>query len=175
MKDRANIINRYNELISLIEKYNYNYYNLDAPLVDDSEYDYLMQELIDIENKYPDMKAENSPSQKVSGFASKTFSEAKHDPPMLSLGNVFTGEELLEFDERCKKNLGTDKDIVYCGELKFDGLAVESIYENGKFVKGAGAEGFHSQRDECREPDAVWPLPSMTGPRMAPCSFRPSQ
>ena len=137
MKDKTTIINRYNELIALIEKYNYNYYNLDAPLVEDSEYDQLMQELIDIEKKYPDIKAENSPTQKVSGFASKTFSEAEHDPPMLSLGNVFTEKELVEFDERCKKNAGIDKDIQYCGELKFDGLAVEAIYEKGKFIKGS--------------------------------------
>jgi DNA ligase (NAD+) len=137
MKDKKKILNRYNELIKLIGKYNYNYYNLDEPLVDDSQYDLLMQELIDIEKKYPDIKADNSPSQKVSGFASETFSEAEHNPPMLSLSNVFSEEELIDFDERCKKNLNIDKDILYCGELKFDGLAVEAIYENGKFVKGS--------------------------------------
>jgi DNA ligase (NAD+) len=137
MKNKTKIINRYNELIKLIEKYNYNYYNLDKPLVDDSEYDLLMRELIDIEKKYPDLKAEPSPSQEVGGFASDTFSKAEHDPPMLSLGNVFTEAELFDFDERCKKNLNIDEDIFYCGELKFDGLAVEAIYENGKFVKGS--------------------------------------
>ena len=137
MKDKKKIINHYNELIKLIEKYNYSYYNLDKPLVDDSQYDLLMQDLIDIEKKYPDIKAENSPSQKVAGFASETFSDAEHNPPMLSLGNVFTEEELIDFDERCKKNLSIEKDILYCGELKFDGLAVEAIYENGKFVKGS--------------------------------------
>jgi DNA ligase (NAD+) len=137
MKDKTKILNRYYELIKLIEKYNYNYYNLDEPLVDDSEYDSLMHELIEIEKKYPDIKAENSPSRKVGGFASETFSGAKHDPPMLSLGNVFTETELIDFDQRCKKNLNIDKDILYCGELKFDGLAVEAIYENGKFIKGS--------------------------------------
>jgi DNA ligase (NAD+) len=137
MKDKNKIINRYNELIKLIEKYNFNYYNLDEPIVDDSQYDLLMKEIIDIEKKYPDIKAENSPSQKVGGFASETFSKAEHNPPMLSLSNVFTEEELIDFDERCKKNLNINRDILYCGELKFDGLAVEAVYENGKFVKGS--------------------------------------
>jgi DNA ligase (NAD+) len=137
MNDKRKIINRYNELIKLIEKYNYSYYNLDNPLIDDSGYDSLMRELIDIEKKYPDIKAENSPSQNVGGFASQTFSEAEHNPPMLSLGNVFTEDDLIEFDQRCKKNLNSGKDISYCGELKFDGLAVEAIYGNGRFVKGS--------------------------------------
>ncbi|MFH0974422.1 MAG: NAD-dependent DNA ligase LigA [Spirochaetota bacterium] len=137
MKDKSKIIRRYNELVNLIEKYNYNYYNLDAPVVDDSEYDLLMQELVDIEKKYPEIKSENSPTQKVSGFASETFSEAKHDPPMLSLSNVFTIDELIDFDARCRKNLNVSNDILYCCELKFDGLAVEAIYENGRFVKGS--------------------------------------
>ncbi|MBN2402797.1 MAG: NAD-dependent DNA ligase LigA [Spirochaetes bacterium] len=137
MKDKTKITNRYNELIALIEEYNYHYYNLDKPLVDDSEYDRLMQELIDIEKKYPDVKSGSSPSQKVGGSASKTFSEAEHDPPMLSLGNVFTDSELIDFDERCRKNLAIKKNLAYCGELKFDGLAVEAIYEKGKFIKGS--------------------------------------
>jgi DNA ligase (NAD+) len=127
MNEKVNITDRYDELIKLIEKYNYHYYNLDKPIADDSAYDALMRELIDIEKKYPDIKNENSPSAKVGGFASKTFSEAKHDPPMLSLSNVFSTEELIEFDERCKKNLSLDSGITYCTEWKFDGLAVEAI------------------------------------------------
>jgi DNA ligase (NAD+) len=137
MNEKAKIIDRYNELIHLIEKYNYNYYNLDNPVVDDSSYDAVILELIDIENKYPDIKKENSPSGKVGGFASKTFSEVKHDPPMLSLSNVFSMEELIEFDERCKKNLSLETEIIYCSELKFDGLAVEAVYEGGRFVRGS--------------------------------------
>ncbi len=137
MNDKKKITDRYNELIKLIEKYNYHYYNLDKPLIDDSTYDSLIHELVDIEKKYPDIKKDDSPSGKVGGFASKTFSEAEHDPPMLSLSNVFTIEELAEFDERCKKNLSIDTDIIYCGELKFDGLAVEAVYENGRFARGS--------------------------------------
>jgi len=137
MKDKKKITIRYNELVKLIEKYNYHYYNLDKPLVDDSQYDLLMQELIEIENKYPEIKADTSPSSKVGGTASETFSKAEHNPPMLSLGNVFTEEELIDFDARCKKKLDINSDILYCSELKFDGLAVEAIFENGQFVKGS--------------------------------------
>lgn len=137
MNDKKKINKRYSELIKLIEKYNYHYYNLDKPAVDDSEYDLLMQEFIEIENKYPEIKADNSPSTKVGGIASETFSKAEHNPPMLSLGNVFTEEELTEFDERCKKKLDIKSDIFYCAELKFDGLAVEAIFENGKYVRGS--------------------------------------
>lgn len=137
MNDKKKINKRYSELIKLIEKYNYHYYNLDKPAVDDSEYDLLMQELIEIENKYPEIKADNSPSIKVGGIASEIFSKAEHNPPMLSLGNVFTEEELTEFDERCKKKLDIKSDIFYCAELKFDGLAVEAIFENGKYVRGS--------------------------------------
>ena len=96
-----------------------------------------MRELIEIEKNNPSLKIEPSPSMTVSGVASATFSEVPHDPPMLSLGNVFSGDELRDFDERCRKNLETAGDIEYCAELKFDGLAVEVIFENGKYVKGS--------------------------------------
>jgi DNA ligase (NAD+) len=127
---------RYRELVALIEKYNDHYYNLDSPLVDDATYDELMRELIDIERKNPSLKIEGSPSERVGGTAAKTFSEVRHDPPMQSLGNVFTPDELLEFHRRCAKALETE-DIGYCAELKFDGLAVELVYERGRFVQGS--------------------------------------
>ncbi len=127
---------RYRELVALIEKYNDHYYNLDAPLVDDATYDELMRELVEIERKNPSLKIEGSPSERVGGAAAKTFSEVRHDPPMQSLGNVFTPDELLEFHRRCAKALETE-DIGYCAELKFDGLAVELVYERGRFVQGS--------------------------------------
>ncbi len=134
---KEEIKKRYIDLISLIEKYNHHYYDLDKPIVDDSIYDEHMQELIDIERKYPGLKNEDSPSNKVGGDVSKTFTEAPHDPPMLSLGNVFTIDDLKEFDKRCRKNLNVTGEILYNIELKFDGLAVETIFEKGKFVKGS--------------------------------------
>ena len=133
---RDDIQKRYDELTALIEKYNNHYYNMDSPLVDDAEYDLLMRELVAIENKYPSLVREDSPARNVGGFASETFSEVTHEPPMLSLGNVFSDGDLADFDERCRKASGREA-MVYSGELKFDGLAVEIVYENGRYVQGS--------------------------------------
>ncbi|OHD68710.1 MAG: hypothetical protein A2W19_12920 [Spirochaetes bacterium RBG_16_49_21] len=127
---------RYDELCDLIIKYNYHYYNLNAPLVDDSEYDALMQELAVIEKEYPSVKRDDSPAARVGGFASETFSPVRHDPPMLSLGNITSEQELADFDSRCRKNLGAG-DIIYSMELKYDGLAVEVVYENARLKQGS--------------------------------------
>jgi DNA ligase (NAD+) len=135
-RDQGKIKKRYDDLYDLIIKYNYHYYNLNAPLVDDSEYDSLMRELIDIEKKHPELRRIDSPSARVGGTASGTFSEVRHDPPMLSLGNVTTEQELEDFDTRCRKNLG-DGEILYSMELKYDGLAVEVVYENGRLAQGS--------------------------------------
>lgn len=137
MRYNKSINKRYTELIELLKKYNYHYYNLNKPLVDDAAYDSLMNELIDIEKKYPDIKISDSPSVQVGGFASDTFSEVTHTPPMLSLGNIFTPEDLTDFDARCRKNLKYNNPIEYCAELKFDGLAVEAIYKEGKYIQGS--------------------------------------
>ncbi|MFC1669041.1 NAD-dependent DNA ligase LigA [Spirochaetota bacterium] len=128
---------KYNELAELLEKYNYHYYNLNDPIVDDSQYDSLMQELIEIERRYPSLKREDSPSAQVGGFVSEAFSEVHHDPPMLSLGNVFSEEDLLDFDKRCMKNLDVQGELKYSVELKYDGLAVEIIYERGRLKQGS--------------------------------------
>ncbi|MDR3237364.1 MAG: NAD-dependent DNA ligase LigA [Spirochaetia bacterium] len=124
---------RYNELCGLLLEYNRHYYELDAPLVDDAVYDKLMLELIDIERRHPKLIRKDSPSARVGGTASSTFTEVIHDPPMLSLGNVFSELDLDEFHNRCGKNYQGD----YAAELKYDGLAVELLYKNGVFVKGS--------------------------------------
>jgi len=128
---------RYDELFELLTKYNHYYYELDQPLVDDAEYDRLMQELMEIEKRHPGLKQKDSPSQRVGGAASATFSEVPHDPPMMSLGNVFSETELDDFNERCRKFITGEGEPVYSGELKYDGLAVEVKYEKGKFVQGS--------------------------------------
>ncbi|MBN1497903.1 MAG: NAD-dependent DNA ligase LigA [Spirochaetes bacterium] len=128
------IAERYNKLCDLIITYNRHYYELSAPLVDDAEYDRLMRELVDIETRRPDLRRGDSPSSRVGGFASPTFSEVRHDPPMLSLGNIFSREELDDFDARCRKSGG---EPAYSMELKYDGLAVEVVYEKGRLVQGS--------------------------------------
>ncbi len=134
-RKKDDISRRYNELCDLILEYNRRYYDLNAPLVDDAEYDRLMGELAGIEEKHPELRRADSPAARVGGYASATFSEAPHDPPMLSLGNIFTGEELADFDARCRKAAGGD--LLYSMELKYDGLAVEVIYEKGKLRQGS--------------------------------------
>jgi DNA ligase (NAD+) len=136
-KNLEKIKKRYNELCDLIIKYNYHYYNLDSPLVDDSEYDALMRELVALEENHPGIRRSDSPVGRIGGFASETFSEVRHDPPMLSLGNFFTEQDLVEFDLRCRKNLREAGDIMYSAELKYDGLAVEAVYEKGRFKQGS--------------------------------------
>jgi DNA ligase (NAD+) len=136
-KKKNDIGTRYNELCDLIITYNRHYYELSSPLVDDAAYDRLMQELIDLENSHPEIRRDDSPARRVGGFVSAAFSEVAHDPPMLSLGNIFTREELAEFDARCRKNLGAGEELLYSMELKYDGLAVEVVYEKGRLKQGS--------------------------------------
>ncbi|MFW5771372.1 MAG: NAD-dependent DNA ligase LigA [Spirochaetota bacterium] len=127
---------RYDELVELLKKYNYYYYNQNQPLVDDATYDRLMKELVEIEKDHPEYKREDTPSEHVGGEVSETFSEVPHDPPMLSLSNVSSEKELKDFDARCRKGLGLQS-IEYSVELKYDGLAVELKYENGLYTQGS--------------------------------------
>ena len=127
-------MDRMNEIVELLNKWSYEYYVLDRPTVDDSEYDRLMQELIRIESSHPEWIRDDSPTRKVGGEAISKFQKVVHKIPMLSLGNVFNEEEIREFDSRIAKEF---KDREYVCELKIDGLAVSLEYENGKFVRAA--------------------------------------
>lgn len=125
---------RINELVELLNRYNYEYYNLDKPSVTDSEYDRLMQELIVLEKKYPDKVREDSPTQRVGITIISEFEKVRHNIPMLSLGNVFNEDEVRDFDRKIKKEIDNPE---YVAELKIDGLSVSIDYKNGKFVKAA--------------------------------------
>lgn len=125
---------RYNELIEIINKLNYEYYTLDKPSLSDQEYDRYMQELIKIELENPNIIRDDSPSVRVGGHVLDGFVKVTHEIPMLSLGNVFNEEELIKFDERIKKEVSNPK---YVCELKIDGLSVSLKYENGTLVRGA--------------------------------------
>ena len=137
MKDKERLRKRYDELIALIVKYNHHYYDLSQPLVDDAAYDELLRELVGIEQKHPSLARDDSPGRRVGGTPSRAFAEVAHEPPMLSLGNIFDENELREFDKRCMKNLERDEELVYSMELKFDGLAVEIVYEKGRYARGS--------------------------------------
>ena len=115
-----------------LEKYSIEYYVYDNPSVSDQEYDRLMQELMVLEEKHPEMYDANSPSQRIIGQVLEGFEKVKHDSQMLSLGNVFNYEEIEEFVNRIQ---GSVKDAEFVVECKYDGLAMSLIYENGSFVR----------------------------------------
>jgi DNA ligase (NAD+) len=126
-----------------INKYNYYYYNLDNPQISDYEFDILLKELEALEKEHPEFFDPSSPTQKIGGEITKTFKTAKHKYPMLSLGNTYNRDELYEFDNRIKKNIGDN--FKYTCELKFDGAAIGITYINGRLSKavtrGDGTQG----------------------------------
>lgn len=115
----------------------YLYYVLDAPEITDAEYDRMMVRLRELEALYPDSIPADSPTQRVGGRASSQFTEVRHLEPLLSLGNVFSAEELRAFDERVQGGLPAGSKVEYVMEPKIDGLACSLIYENGKLVRAA--------------------------------------
>ncbi|ULT57432.1 NAD-dependent DNA ligase LigA [Neobacillus drentensis] len=123
------------EIRSLLTLYGYEYYVLDKPSVPDAEYDMLMQELLELEGTFPELKTPDSPSVRVGGSVLDLFEKVEHRTPMLSLGNAFNEEDLRDFDRRVRQAVGDN--VSYIGELKIDGLAVSLRYEDGLFVQGA--------------------------------------
>jgi DNA ligase (NAD+) len=128
---------RVDKLREEIEYHNYRYYILDQPEITDAEYDRLMKELEKLEEQYPDLRSPNSPTQRVGASPLEEFEIVRHTIPMLSLANAFDENEARDFDKRVKKFLGTSEEIEYVAEPKFDGLAVELVYERGQFVVGS--------------------------------------
>ncbi|MDA7826339.1 NAD-dependent DNA ligase LigA [Porticoccaceae bacterium] len=129
----------YQLLKSELNRYNHAYYVLDDPSVPDSEYDRLMRELQDIEQQYAELQTPDSPSQRVGGAALDSFSQVKHEVPMLSLDNAFSDQEMTDFDRRIKDriNYASGQKLSYACEPKLDGVAVSLIYQNGLLVRGA--------------------------------------
>ena len=133
--DKQSALKQVQELHELLNTYNYEYHVLDKPSVPDSEYDRLMQELIKLEEQFPELKTPDSPTQRVGGVTLEAFQKVEHRTPMLSLGNAFNETDLRDFDRRVRQAVGDD--VQYVVELKIDGLAVSLRYENGLFVQGA--------------------------------------
>lgn len=123
------------ELTKLLDEYNYEYYVLDNPTVSDQEYDRLMNELIQIETEFSELKTSYSPSQRVGGTVLEGFKKIVHQKPMLSLGNAFNEEDLRDFDRRVRQEIGDG--VSYVCELKIDGLAISVRYEEGALLVGA--------------------------------------
>jgi DNA ligase (NAD+) len=120
-----------------INRHNYLYYVLDAPEITDAEYDELMRRLEALEREHPELVTPDSPTQRVGAAPSEKFASVRHRRPMLSLSNVMSAEEMREFDQRVRRMLKLSGDVEYVAEVKFDGLAVELVYENGVLVVGS--------------------------------------
>ncbi|MBE0622009.1 MAG: NAD-dependent DNA ligase LigA [Burkholderiales bacterium] len=119
-----------------IERHNRQYYVLDAPLVNDAEYDRLFRELQELEREHPELVSPDSPTQRVGGAPLPQFEQFAHHTPMLSLNNAFSADEVVAFDKRVCEGLKT-VNVEYLAEPKFDGLAISLTYEQGKFTQGA--------------------------------------
>ncbi len=128
------IKNRIEELTKILNQANYEYYNIDSPSITDQEYDKYMRELIVLEEKYPELKDLNSPTNRVGGEAIDKFSKIRHKIPMFSLADVFNEDEINDFIKRVKDS-GVSSEFV--SELKIDGLSVSLHYEHGKLVTAA--------------------------------------
>ena len=126
---------RAEELRALIDDANYRYYALDDPAITDAEYDDLFRELLDVEDRYPELRVADSPTQRVGATPSERFAPYEHRRPMLSLANAVTAEEMRAFDERLRK-LADIRSVAYVAELKIDGLATSLRYRNGQLERG---------------------------------------
>ena len=135
---------RVQELTTLLEKYNYEYYVLNQSTVSDQEFDRLMEELKKLEEEFPTLKKKNSPTQRVGGEVQSEFKKIPHKRLMLSLADIFNEDEIRDWDKRIRSILHVDE-VEYVGELKIDGLGMSLIYENGEFqyavTRGDGIMG----------------------------------
>ncbi len=123
-------------LRSEIQEHDYRYYVLAEPVISDQDYDRLMRELVDLERQYPELQSQDSPTQRVGGAPTKEFPSVQHNPPMLSLANSYSEDEIRDFDRRVRELLKTETPV-YFAELKFDGVAIALTYRDGVFVQGA--------------------------------------
>lgn len=143
--DSESVVKKHLSLKKQISQHDHNYHVLDKPEISDYDYDQLFAELLALENAHPDLDTSDSPSQRAGGKPLDSFKKVNHRTPMLSLSNTYSPEEITEFDERVRKVLKTEDPVEYFCEPKFDGLALELIYENGlltqALTRGDGTTG----------------------------------
>ena len=140
------VIKKVGDLRRALHRHNYLYYVLDDPEISDSEYDRMMQALIELETQYPYLSSPDSPTLRVGAQPLDKFETVEHSVPMLSLDNGFRDSDIIEFDNRIKRNLDTDSEIIYTAEPKLDGVAVELVYENGRLVTASTrGDGFRGE------------------------------
>lgn len=125
------------ELRRELERHNYQYHVMDDPLISDADYDRLFRRLVELEKQYPEFASPDSPTQKVGAPPLDKFRTVRHTVPMLSLNNAIDREEMEEFDDRIRRFLKSVEPIEYAVEPKIDGVAVELVYDHGRFVLGS--------------------------------------
>jgi len=135
--NKLNLSDRILELRNFINDHNYRYYVLDEPIISDSEYDKLLRELESLETQHPDLITQDSPTQRIGSTPLSEFGQVQHTIPMQSLENAMNDAELIAFDTRVKKFLGTEEEITYLAEPKLDGIGVELVYTDGIFSHGS--------------------------------------
>ena len=137
--------NKINALRKKINDHNYHYYVLNNPIISDYEYDNLLRNLQDLEEKNPELITPDSPTQRVGAKPLDTFDSIEHSIPMLSLENAMDADELIAYYDRTRRGLNTNHDIEFVAEPKLDGIGVELVYENGLFnfglTRGDGVKG----------------------------------
>lgn len=132
--DSTGVVAKMRQLIELLREHSHAYYVMDAPTLDDGEYDQLFWSLKHLEEQHPNLVQQDSPTTRVGGQALGQFESVAHQVPMLSLGNLFNADDLKTFDQRIRERL-VGQTIQYELELKLDGLAVALHYHDGKFVQ----------------------------------------
>jgi DNA ligase (NAD+) len=137
MIDRETANQRIEELRSLIRYHSSQYYQFDNPEITDAEYDLLMRDLSELERRFPELISPDSPTRRVGAAPLEKFGAVRHLTPMLSLANAFSDKDILDFNERIKRLLGTEHDVRFVVEPKLDGVAVNLVYEQGALTVGA--------------------------------------
>ncbi len=169
MEKRQEEIERLRELIRY---QNRRYYVLDDPEISDAEYDRLFQRLVALEKEYPELVTPGSPTQRVGGEPRTGFKQVKHRLPMLSLENVFSDEDIKDFDSRVRRFLGEEGPFHYTVEPKIDGLAVELVYEKGRLVVASTRGDGYTGEDVTGNAKTILAIPlklkSMSGERLVP-------
>ncbi|NWG86884.1 MAG: NAD-dependent DNA ligase LigA [Hydrogenophilaceae bacterium] len=159
---------RLNKLRAEIEHHNYCYYVLDNPEIPDAEFDRLMRELQALEAAHPELVTPDSPTQRVGAAPLKAFAEVAHAVPMLSLNNAFSEEDVIAFDRRAREGLGSEGELEYAVEPKFDGLAITLHYHNGHFIQGATRGDGYTGEDVSANLRTIHAIPLQLDPEQAP-------
>jgi DNA ligase (NAD+) len=131
------VVSRHAELVELVEYHSHRYYVLDDPEISDARFDQIFRELVNLEKDYPELRAPNSPTQRVGGRAIEGFVKVKHARPLLSIDNAMTEIEARDFFSRIQKELGVLRGLELIGEPKYDGLSCSLVYEKGQLVRAA--------------------------------------